>query len=362
LNSISRIQRRVSKLQKIIEALNLDALLVASKSNVRYLTGFTGSNGLCVITHKGASFLTDFRYQQQSKEEVRGCEIFVSRSNLFETLKEKRLLSRKNHIGFESHLITHDQLGRLQKLFPKKEWKPIKDLIESIASVKDGDELEFIRKAVYITDIVYREILPLLKPGVVEQDIAAEISYRCRRYGADNDAFSSIVASGVRSAMPHGITSRKKIATGELLTLDFGCTFNGYGSDMTRTVSIGQPSRKAKLVHQIVLEAQLRAIDAAKPGMSCKSLDAVARNFIKGKGYGRYFSHALGHGLGLPSHGKPLISALSKNCSLEKGNVFTVEPGIYIPGQFGVRIEDNIVLTDTGCEVLTRSPKELIVL
>jgi Xaa-Pro aminopeptidase len=362
LDRIASIYRRLEKIREKLGSLHLDAFVIADISNIRYLTGFSGSNAWCIATPDEAYFLTDFRYQLQSREEVQGWKIVIARKGLVEAAEEKNLLSGVKRIGFEAQYVTYEQFERFHRLFPRKEWKPFTEFVESIARVRDDVELGYLRKAVSITDRVFQDVLKLLKHGVVERDVSTEISYLCRRYGADAGNFDNIVASGVRSAMPHGTASSKRITKGELVIIDFGCTYNGYGSDMTRTVSVGAPSQEVKRIYQVVLDAQHKAIDAAKPGMNGKSLDAVARSFVRSKGYGRYFGHGLGHGLGLGSHGTPLISTRGKKYILETGNVITIEPGIYLPNKFGIRIEDDVVITDEGCEVLTRSPKELIVL
>jgi Xaa-Pro aminopeptidase len=199
-----------------------------------------------------------------------------------------------------------------------------------------------------------------LKPGIKELDLAAEISYWHQRFGADGDAFESIVASGPRGALPHGRATEKKICRGEFVTLDFGCTFHGYNSDLTRTVAVGKPGARATKIYQTVLQAQCKAIEATRPGVSARALDRVARNHIRQKGFGKYFSHSLGHGLGIEIHEPLRLSAKSKDV-VAVGNVFTIEPGIYIKGIGGVRIEDDVVVRDSGCEVITKSPKELII-
>ncbi len=225
--------------------------------------------------------------------------------------------------------------------------------------MKDEGEVALIRYATRITDKVFRKILSLVRPGVRECDIAAEISYWHRKYGAECDAFDPIVASGERGALPHARASEKIIRRGEMVILDFGCCYRGYHSDLTRTVSVGKPSAEMKKVYRIVYDAQMKAIDAVHSGVSARSVDAVARKHIRQNGYGRYFIHSLGHGLGIHVHEPLRLSVLSKSI-LQTGNVMTIEPGIYIPGCGGVRIEDDIVVKENGCEVLTKSPKELI--
>ena len=237
---------------------------------------------------------------------------------------------------------------------------PKADVIEQIAAVKDASEIASIRKAVAITDRTFSDILPMIKPGVREIDLAAEISYLQRKHGAEKDAFDTIVASGTRSALPHGHASAKKIARGELLTLDFGCVVDGYHSDMTRTVGVGRLSGETKKMYALVLDAQRAAVDAARAGLRTAELDAVARGIIRRGGHDKHFRHSLGHGIGLQIHEAPRISVQSR-ALLAAGNVITIDPGVYLPGLGGVRIEDDVVIGADGCTVLNRSPKELLI-
>jgi Xaa-Pro aminopeptidase len=238
---------------------------------------------------------------------------------------------------------------------------PSRGLVEELTVVKDPYELECIRQAVAVTDQVFQEILPEIRPGVSELEIAAEISYRHRRHGAEGDAFEPIVASGSRGASPHARASTRRIRTGEFVTLDFGCKVDGYCSDLTRTVALGRIARTLRAAYAAVLAAQREAIDAAHAGMIASELDAVARSRLAADGYARYFTHSLGHGVGLRIHEQPRVSRLSSE-RLQVSSVITIEPGIYIPGCCGVRIEDDVVLTSSGCTVLTNTPKELLIL
>ena len=251
-------------------------------------------------------------------------------------------------------------MKNLKKLLPLRHFIPATSILENITAVKDEKEIELIRSAAAISDKVFKKLLRLVRPGVRECDIAAEISYWHRKYGAECDAFDPIVASGERGALPHARASEKIIRRGELLVLDFGCCYRGYNSDITRTLAVGNPSGEMKKVYQIVLDAQMKAIDAVHSGVTARSIDAVARKHISRKGYGRYFIHSLGHGLGIHVHDPLRLSRLS-NAVLTPGNVVTIEPGIYLPGRGGIRIEDDIVVRTNGCEILTTSSKELIV-
>lgn len=338
----------------------LDAFLVTSLPNVRYLSGFSGSNGICVITASEAYFLTDIRYALQSKEDVRGFRRLVTMVGLFETASRRRLLSGCRKVGFESHHVSHAHYRTIRKLFPRISWKPVSELVEGLALVKDREEIACIAKAAGISDRVFKDIVSVIRPGVRENEIAAKISFLHKSYGAERDAFEPIVASGERGAIPHAGAGPRRIRKGDLVTLDFGCTVNGYASDLTRTIAVGTLSGKGREIYRVVLRAQEEAIEAARAGLLAKDLDAVARRSISSAGFGRYFSHSLGHGLGLRVHERPRISSLSKE-RLVSGSVITIEPGVYIPGFGGVRIEDDIVLRNNGCRVLTAAPKELMI-
>jgi Xaa-Pro aminopeptidase len=339
----------------------LGAFIVSSLPNIRYLTGFSGSSGLCVVHKNEAFFLTDSRYIIQSRMEVKAWKRLIVADGLFDEVARRRLLKGCRRVGFESHALTYAQYRMLRKLVVGTSFVSTKDVVESIALVKDEKEIECIRTAVRISDRVFGDVLGFIRSGVAELEIAAEISYLHKKYGAEKDAFDPIVASGERGSLPHARASSKRIKNGEMITLDFGCTVRGYNSDITRTVAVGRASDRARKVYEAVRGAQLDAIHAARAGMLAKDLDGVARERIKKEGYGRYFNHSLGHGLGLQIHERPRVSFLSKE-RLVSGSVITIEPGVYIPGFGGVRIEDDIVLTLSGCEVLNAAPKEFLIL
>ncbi len=339
----------------------LDALIVSSLHNVRYLTSFSGSNALCVVKQKEAAFLTDGRYAEQIVGEVsRSFKRTITALGLYEGLAKQRFLRGSKKVGFESHYVSYAQYRTMKKLCPSVSFVPTTDIVERLAILKDADEIAAIQKAVDISDKVFGEVLTMIKPGMEERTVAAEISYLHKRFGAEGDSFETIVASGPRGSLPHARASSKRIQKAEMVTLDFGCVVDGYNSDITRTIAVGKASRRAREIYKVVLDAQSEAIDAARGGMSARDLDAVARKQITRAGFGKYFIHSLGHGLGLHVHERPRISSLSKEY-LQAGSVITIEPGVYIPGFGGVRIEDDILLTETGCRVLNRAPKELLV-
>jgi Xaa-Pro aminopeptidase len=354
------MKNRIKRIVSLLEKENLDALLVSFRPNVRYLSGYDGTNGLVLITSNERFFLTDFRYQKQAKKEVGGLKLhFAQRELIYDLPKFKFLQKRNYRLGFEANHTSYNTVQKLKGILPNALLVPAEDLVESLSIIKDKSEIAKIEKAVQITDDAFSYILSLVKPGIKERDLAAEVEYSFKKMGGDGPAFETIVASGYRSAMPHGRASNKKIKVGELVTFDMGAAYQGYASDMTRTLVLGKATPKQKKIYNLVLKAQTKAISKAKAGMSGMELDKVARDVITKAGYGKYFGHGLGHGLGLEVHSGPVVNARSKTI-LKPGMVITIEPGIYLPEWGGVRIEDDVVVTQRGCEILNKSPKSLI--
>jgi Xaa-Pro aminopeptidase len=339
----------------------LDAFIVSSLHNIRYLTGFSGSSGLCIVRPREAIFITDSRYTQQSRAEVKGFIRKTATSGLVEAAARNGSLKSCKKVGFESHCVSYAQYRTLKKAFPFVSFVPTLDVVETLSLVKDAEEIRKIQEAVAISDKVFGQVVKGIRPGVKELDIAAEISYLHKKFGAEQDAFEPVVASGTRGSWPHARPTSKRIKNGDLVTLDFGCTVRGYNSDITRTVAVGRVSRKSRDMYDVVLDAQCTAIAAARGGMLARDLDAVARKRISAAGYGKYFIHSLGHGIGLHVHERPRVSALSRE-QLLTGSVITIEPGVYIQRFGGVRIEDDVLLTEKGCRVLNSAPKELMIL
>ncbi len=353
--------RRIAALRSRMSETSLDALIVSSLANIRYLTGFSGSNALVVVTGKIAYFVSDSRYALQSAREVRKFRRIIGRRGLLEDAAAAGTLRGCRDAGFESDCLTYAQYRFLRKTFPGVRFHPVPGLVEALALVKDAHELKAIEEAAAVSDSVFSGVLASLRPGATELEIASEIMRLNRRNGAESDPFDVIVASGVRGALPHGRPTSRKLRTGEFVILDFGSTVRGYCSDMTRTIALGRAPARLRAAYAAVLEANESAAAAARGGMEAKSLDAVARGCLRRRGFGRYFTHSLGHGIGLRVHERPRVSPLSREM-LVAGSVITIEPGVYIPGCGGVRIEDDVVLGDTGCRVLTRSTRELLVL
>lgn len=351
---------RVEKLRKKMRENDLDSFLVTSPYNLRYLTNFTGTTGLAVITLDNAYFITDFRYTEQVARQAQGFEIIQNVGPIFETVADLVKKAELQELAFEETQVSFYDYSILEEII-MAELIPVVGMIEELREVKDEEEIALIEKACHIADSAYDHILKMIRPGMTEIEVANQLDFYMRSLGASGVSFETIVASGVRSAMPHGVASSKVIEQGDLITLDFGCYYEGYVSDMTRTFAIGDPGEKLKEIYQIVLDAQLAVIDAAKPGMMGSQLDAVARDYISSKGYGEAFGHSTGHGIGLEIHEGPNVSSRAEKQFVE-GNVITDEPGIYLPGIGGVRIEDDLLITAEGNRILTQSPKELIIL
>ncbi len=350
---------RLEKLRQHMSAAGLDSMLVYSRENRRYLSGFTGSAGFLVIGMHKACFVTDFRYMEQAKQQCQGYEITNHNNLIHQTISQLLSSAGIARLGIEEDFMTVSFYNDLRKAAGDVELTGGRAILDSLRIVKDSVEIACIRKAAEITDAAFSHILNHIMPGMKEKEVALELEIFCKKNGASALSFDPIVASGHRSALPHGIASEKTIKAGEFLTLDFGCVYNGYCSDMTRTVFIGKATEKHSDIYETVLRAQQTALQYIKPGAVGKDVDKVARDIISDAGYGQYFGHGLGHGVGLAVHEEPRLNTLSEK-TLAPGMIVTDEPGIYIPEFGGVRIEDLVLVTDSGCETLSRSPKNLI--
>lgn len=351
----------MSRLQQMRQQMrngNIDAYVVMRPENGRYLSGFSGGETTLYITLEKALLLTDFRYIEQAKAQAPEFEIIDAGQDHFTTLSE--IGQQAQRVGFEGDFITYVDFGKLKDAFSQAELLSLPDLVSHLRSIKDSSEIELIRQAVKIADMAFDEALKTIEIGQTEEEIGLNLEFSMRRAGASGGSFDFIVASGVRSAMPHGTASSKRVQSGEFLTMDFGAIYQGYCSDITRTVFIGDPEDKHRQVYDTVLAAQRAGIQAVAPGRTGKEVDAVARAIIEKAGYGDYFGHGLGHSVGLAIHEGPNLNKREERL-LEPGMVITVEPGIYIPNWGGVRIEDIVLVTENGCEVLTKAPKEFII-
>ncbi|OZB98913.1 Xaa-Pro peptidase family protein [Paenibacillus sp. XY044] len=353
--------QRLNKVREEFDRQGIDGLLISSPYNRRYVTGFTGTAGFVAITKEQAWLVTDFRYTRQATEQAKEYQVQQHTGQPLEMIREKLSAAGVRKLGFEQNHLTHASFQTYVEAFRDFELIPTQNIVEKLRGIKDEREQEHIRKAIEITDMAFEHILGFMKPGVSERDVATELEYFMRKNGAVSSAYPTIVASGVRSALPHGLASPKLLGRDEFVTLDFGANYEGYCSDLTRTVFIGEPTKRHQEIYRIVLEANRTTLEGLKPGITGKEGDSLARDCIAGYGYGEYFGHGLGHAFGLEIHELMNFSQKTEE-RLEPGMILTVEPGIYLPDFGGVRIEDDILVTDTGIEVLTKSNKELIVL
>lgn len=351
---------KLVKLRETLKEKGIDALLVTNSYNRRYITGFTGSAGVAVISADDAVFITDFRYTEQAAVQVKDFRIVKHEKTIIEEVAAQVKDMGIKTLGFEKDDLAYG----MYEMYDGKvdaELKPVSGIIEKLRLVKSEDEIAVLQQAAKIADDAFAHICTFIKPGVTELQVSNELEMFMRNQGATSSSFDIIVASGERGALPHGVASDKVIQSGELVTLDFGALYNGYISDITRTVAVGEVSEKLKEIYEVTRFAQELALEQIKPGMTGIEADAIARDHIKSKGYGEAFGHSTGHGIGLEVHEGPALSFRSET-KLEPNMAVTVEPGIYLPGIGGVRIEDDIIITEDGNYRLTHSPKELIVL
>ena len=351
---------RQEKLKNVIAEIGLDGMLITNLTNIRYICGFTGSSGTCLITTYGQSFITDGRYIEQSKDQVKGFDRYIDMDTNLAIIKKNKLINKDLKIGFEGDHVSFSLYDSMKRMFTDTCWESTKMILEDLASVKDQTELDAIRTAVEITDKVYEEILPMLRPGYTEKQVANSMVSKYREYG-DGEAYSPIVATGPNGALPHAVPTEREFKKGDFIVIDAAAKYAGYHADMTRTPVVGKATDKHHEIYDIVKEAQQRGCDIAKAGVSCKDVDAATRDYIHEMGYGEYYTHGTGHGLGLEIHTSPRFSPASEDI-LAENNVMTIEPGIYLAGWGGVRIEDDVIINQNGCEILNKTTKDLVVL
>lgn len=354
----------LSKLEQLrgsLQEKQLDAILITSPINRRYITNFTGTAGVALVTQSDAVFITDFRYTEQATEQIKDFTIVEHKNpihkEVFQQLKDLNV----EKLGFEQNHVTYAEYTLYKETFKDIQLHAVSNIIENLRLIKSEEEIKVVEKAAEIADQAFEHIKSYIKEGVKEIDVANELEFYMRKLGATSSSFDIIVASGERSALPHGVASEKVIQAGELVTMDYGALYNGYCSDITRTVAVGEISEQLQEIYDIVLTAQKIGVEKIKPGMTGKEADALTRDYITDRGYGEYFGHSTGHGLGMEVHEGPGLSHRS-DVKLQPGMIVTVEPGIYIPDVGGCRIEDDIVITEDGNRRLTKSDKELIVL
>ncbi len=347
---------RVSRLRRIMRRRGIPSLLVMTREDVRYLTGFTGSAGQVLVASRGASLITDFRYQVQAARQVRSMDVVVLKRDAATAIRETAARFGAKQVCFDESSLTVERIRllRRQGLRLKGVSNPVAELRQS----KDEVEIARIRKAIRRAEESFRELRRALRAGMTEQELGLRLEFLMRERGASRAAFDSIVASGPNGAMPHAVVSNRRLREGDLVTIDFGAEADGYFCDITRTFCVGRPTARQRAVHDLVLRAQEQAIKAIRPGVRCAAVDAAARDLIVAACHGEHFGHATGHGIGLAVHEGPSLSSLSKQ-TLAAGMVVTVEPGVYVPGWGGVRIEDMVLVTDRGARLLTSLPRDL---
>ncbi|GIO08044.1 putative peptidase YqhT [Brevibacillus reuszeri] len=356
------MNHRLKKIRDVLQELGVDAFITGNPANRSYLSGFSGSAGLVIITMDDAVLITDFRYLETAVQEAPHFTI-RDRTNysdpivaIYDVLKEAKVTK----IAIEEEALTIAEYAKWKLVFSGMTLVPTSGIVENLRMNKDEEEVKTIKQAIRITEDAFDHVLSFVRPGIRELDIAIELETFIRKQGAVS-AFEMIVASGTRGALPHGKASEKTIAAGEMVTLDFGVNFNGYCSDITRTIAVGNPSDQMRKIYEVVLRAQQTAIQQLKPGMTAQELDSISREVIAQAGYAKYTHRASGHSFGLEVHERPNLSISDKRV-IEEGMVLTIEPGIYMRDVGGVRIEDNVFVTKNGCERLTNTNTELIIL
>jgi Xaa-Pro aminopeptidase len=359
--ALSEFAGRRKQVSAVLGARKLDALIASSAPNIRYLTGFTGSNGMVLVWPGGALLFTDPRYGIQAAGET-DCAVRVVRGPLCTALMQAAARRRLRRLGIEENRVTLKGYREMEAALPLgASLEPAAGLVETLRMVKSAREIELVRRSVRLNSEAYSRALRKLRPGVSESALAAEIDYQMRLLGAEGPAFDTIVAAGPRTAMPHAQPSSKTMARNQLVLIDMGASRGGYASDMTRMAFLGRPGRKVRDLYGAVLEAQLAAIDAVRPGIPAGNVDRAVRRVLRTRRLEKAFVHSTGHGLGLEIHEAPRM-ARGVGTPLEAGMTVTVEPGVYVEGFGGIRIEDTVVVTSSGCEVLTPTSKELLVL
>ncbi len=352
----------ITKIKNALSDRGLDAIMLTNETNRRYAIGFSSTAGLALITKKDSYFFVDSRYIEAARNTVEDAIVEMTDVSSSYIDKVNTIIETNGikELGFEDESESYSQYLRYAEKL-KVELVPAQSILKSLRAVKDEWEIDSLKRAQKLAEKAYEGVLEIIRPGITECDIAAELTYRMLKLGAENISFEPIVVSGYKSSMPHGVPGNKKIEYGDFLTMDFGCKLGGYCSDMTRTIAIGKATDEMRRVYSVVLEAQLTGINAVKAGVAGCEVGKTARDIISAAGYGAYFGHGFGHSLGLDIHEEPNASASNEN-PLPSGAVISAEPGIYLPGRFGVRIEDVVIVREDGCENITVTPKELLII
>jgi Xaa-Pro aminopeptidase len=356
-------ETRFEQLHYAMDEQKVDAIVVTFLPHIRYLTNYSGSAATLFITKDELHFFTDDRYEEQIKTELYpfpNLHTYITR-DVWGYIAEKKVLKGVNSLAFEADRISYSDAVSIRNQIKPIKFKPATAIVERYTVPKDPMELEFIQKACDLAVQTYEQIKEIIKAGVTEREVALEIAYQSRKLGSEKDAFDIIVTSGPRGAIVHGQPTDRKMKYGDVVILDFGCTVNGFVSDITRTVAIGKSSKEQKAIYQLLYNAKEAAIAGVRPGMNGKVLDKIARSMIEKEGYGQYFQHSLGHGVGLQEHETPIITFRQDDQIVHDSCVLAIEPGIYIPDQFGMRIEDECLVTRTGGKHLTKAPDKLVI-
>lgn len=352
----------LAKIRKAMQVQGLDAILLTSEVNRQYAAGYNVSEGVAVISADGARYMTDSRYIEAAERNLDGFEVqMVGNGVTYNALLQSALADfGVKTLGYEESMLTAAELKGYQEVLTA-EFRECQSLFGQLRAVKTPEEIAVMKRAQEVTDDAFADVLQVIRPGMTELELMAELVYRLLKHGGEKMSFDPIVVSGPNTSMPHGVPGERRLQNGDFITMDFGVKVGGYCSDMTRTVALGYATDEMKLVYETVLRAQLAGIAATRAGVPGCEIDGAARKVIADAGYGQYFGHGYGHSLGLEIHEAPNCNAANKN-PMPAFAVCSAEPGIYLPGKFGVRIEDVVIVTEKGCEDITHSPKELIVL
>jgi Xaa-Pro aminopeptidase len=351
--------KRIRQLQERMAGANVDAFFTLAAPSMRYLTGFTGEEGYLLVLHDGVHLVLDGRFTTQAKEECPGVDVILYAGHFSKSIADLLVTGHAHWLGFEKERVSFVQAEQMRAAFPSVTMVPTENVVEGMRIIKDTHELDKMRAAGHIADKAFNAMVHQLKAGMTENDVAALLEYEMRKAGAGGTSFSTIVGSGARGALPHGIASCKVIRRGEVIVIDFGVNYEGYMSDCTRTMALGKQPTGVLDVYAKLRAAQQLGLDCIKAGVSSRSVDTAVRGKLGESGLAQYFTHGLGHGVGLEIHEAPRLSQ-GTDTVLEPGQVVTCEPGVYLPGRYGMRIEDSVIVTATGFESLTELPKELV--
>lgn len=355
---------RLQQIHYELDDMKADALAITYLPNIRYLTNFSGSSATLFVSSDDITFVTDDRYEEQIKTELYplpNLKTHISR-DVWQLIQDKIILKKVASLAFEADRLSYADAVSIRNIIRPLKFKPGVNLVERFTVPKAPEELENIQKSCVIAIQVYEYILNIIKPGITEREIAIEIAYQTRKLGSEGDPFPIIVTSGERGGLVHGAPSDKKIKKGDLIIMDFGCIINGFCSDITRTVAIGKVTKEQKTVYDLIFKAKELAIENVRPGMNGKILDNISRKIIIDAGYGDFFQHSLGHGIGLVAHEMPTITFRKDDQIVPENCVLAIEPGVYIPNKFGIRIEDCVFVTRNGSKYLTKAPEEIVTL